>query len=161
MGRVEPRTARGTSRRRLMPREQEGREAAWASETDPQTRQIASARPNGAKDKFLLGMSCYCGGGNHVDLRGLRGGAEAIRTDGHRGREISSWIAAWGIRSPTQGRLVGGPAFAGRLSISGKRNGPSSYHLSLRSHRKKEAKANAENTSIARRRHPEEPPLTH
>jgi len=27
----------------------------------------------------------FCGLGNHVDLRGLRGGAEGIRTDGHRG----------------------------------------------------------------------------
>jgi hypothetical protein len=34
----------------------------------------------------------FCGLGNHVDLRGLRGGAEGIRTDGHRGRnEISSY----------------------------------------------------------------------
>src|SRR5277367_2806892 len=49
MGRVEPRTARGTSRRRLMPREQEGREAAWESETDPQTRQIASRGQTGRK----------------------------------------------------------------------------------------------------------------
>jgi len=37
-----------------------------------------------------------CGVGNHVDLRRLPGGAEGIRTGGHRGRgEISSWIAAW------------------------------------------------------------------
>jgi hypothetical protein len=34
----------------------------------------------------------FCDGGNHVDLRGLLGGAEGIRTDGHRGRgEISSY----------------------------------------------------------------------
>jgi hypothetical protein len=36
-------------------------------------------------------------------LPGLPGGAEGIRTDGHRGRgEISSWIAAWGICPPAQ-----------------------------------------------------------
>jgi hypothetical protein len=32
-------------------------------------------------------------------------------------------------------------------------------HLSLRSRRRKEAKANAENTGVARRRHPDEPPI--
>jgi hypothetical protein len=43
----------------------------------------------------------FCELGNHVDLRGLPGGAEGIRTGGHRGRgEISSWIAAWVFARP-------------------------------------------------------------
>jgi hypothetical protein len=39
----------------------------------------------------VLGEASYgnvvlsCGVGNHVDLRGLPGGAEGIQTDGHRG----------------------------------------------------------------------------
>jgi hypothetical protein len=32
----------------------------------------------------------FYGGGNHVDLRGLLGGAEGIRTDGHRGFAASN-----------------------------------------------------------------------
>jgi hypothetical protein len=55
--------------------------------------------------------------GNHVDLRGLLGGAEGIRTDGHRGRgEISSWIAAWGFAGPLKAALGGGLPF--RLAAS-------------------------------------------
>jgi len=35
----------------------------------------------------------------------IKHGIYRDRTDGHRGRsEISSWIAAWAIRSPAQGR---------------------------------------------------------
>ena len=101
-----------------------------------------------------------CGVGNHLGLRGLPGGAEGIRTDGHRGRgEISSWIAAWGIRSPTQGRLGGGPAFRRATPRYRGRGKDLRRHLSLRSRRRKEAKANAENTGIERRRHPEELPI--
>jgi hypothetical protein len=89
-----------------------------------------------------------CRVGNHVGLRGLPGGAEGIRTDGHRGcGEISSWLAACGIRSPAQGRLGG--VFAFRLAASrypGKRK-DLRCHISLRSRRRKETKVSTENTS--------------
>jgi hypothetical protein len=48
---------------------------------------VAAAR-SGTQRNVVL----FCERGNHVDLRGLPGGAEGIRTDGHRGRgEISSY----------------------------------------------------------------------
>ena len=52
-----------------------------------------------------------CGVGNHVDLRGLPGGAEGIRTDSHRGRSESSYSslrrsmgAACSRRAPSRSR---------------------------------------------------------
>jgi hypothetical protein len=68
----------------------------------------------------------------------MSGGAEGIRTDGHRGRgEISSWIAAWGFARPLKAALGGGLVF---------RSAASRFR---REHRHPE------------RRHPEELPLTH
>ena len=47
--------------------------------------------------RTLVGVVAACGKvvlsygvGNHVDLRGLRGGAEGIRTDGHRSLRAAS-----------------------------------------------------------------------
>jgi hypothetical protein len=96
----------------------------------------------------------FCGLRKRVATHGLPGGAEGIRTDGHRGRgEISSWIAA------LKAALGGGPAFRRAASRYRGRRKDLRRHLSLRSRRRKEPKASAENTGIARRRHPEELPI--
>ena len=47
----------------------------------PATSCVATSRGN---------VMLFCGLGNHVDLRGLRGGAEGNRTDGHRGLAASN-----------------------------------------------------------------------
>jgi hypothetical protein len=101
-----------------------------------------------------------CGVGNHVGTPGLPGGAEGIRTDGHRGRgEISSWIAAWGFARPLKAALGGGLPFRLAASRYRGRGKDLRRHRSLRSRRRKEPKASAKNTGIPRRRHPEELPI--
>jgi hypothetical protein len=58
---------------------------------EPQRRWNRLGRPTAAaasRGNVVL----FCGLGNHVDLRGVLGGAEGIRTDDHRERsEISSY----------------------------------------------------------------------
>jgi hypothetical protein len=78
----------------------------------------------------------------------------------HRGHgEISSWIAAWGCARPLKAALGGELAF--RLAVSRYRGRGKDLrrHLSIRSRRRKEPKASAEDTGIPRRRHPEELPI--
>jgi hypothetical protein len=44
----------------------------------------SEARPGAEGDPVVMEFAQACGAKNHVDLRGLPGGAEGIRTDGHR-----------------------------------------------------------------------------
>jgi hypothetical protein len=51
---------------------------------EPQRRRKGLGRPTAAATS-LGNVVLFCGPGNHVNLRGLPGGAEGNRTDGHRG----------------------------------------------------------------------------
>jgi hypothetical protein len=57
-----------------------------AAANEPQRRQNRLGRPTAASAS-RRNVVLSCGVGNHVGLRGLPGGAEGIRTDGHRGSE--------------------------------------------------------------------------
>jgi hypothetical protein len=86
------------------------------ADNEPRRRSKRPSRPTAAAASSG-NVVLFCGGGNHVDLRGLPGGAEGIRTDGHRGRgEISSWIAAWGFARPLKATLGGGLVFRSAAS---------------------------------------------
>jgi hypothetical protein len=70
----------------------------------------------------------FCGGGNHVGLRGLRGGAEGIRTDGHRAGAVRSRAIppfAGQCRKRTDRAGIGSPSAAGRSRPRNRPLGPS------------------------------------
>jgi hypothetical protein len=80
-----------------------------------------------AETSGLTRPSLFCGRGNHVGTRCLPGGAEGIRTDGHLGA-VRSRVGS--LLSDSLGRTSrprrSSCLSPGRLSISGKRKGPSS-----------------------------------
>jgi hypothetical protein len=66
----------------------------------------ASSFRNGKNVKYRTAAASrgnivlFCGLRNHVDLRGLAGGAEGIRTDAHRGRQAVAPASNGGAPGP-------------------------------------------------------------